>query len=460
MLKGFCLFLARWLLYTALGVITLFTDPFGLSSTTDRASADVIYRITAPFYQSDAREAITLVLIDGLDVAELHEQRILQTNEWPLRYSDWRSVLRAIDRFEPSAVFLDVLFERERATDPSLPSLLNYLERTASTRPLYIAGDEPPYTEPLQRQLAQYASLVGTGWQGGYDGVPLTQSGKPMAALSLYRDHCKGSGAKGCRENTDWTQQQEPMPHLSVRWGSEPRLRLSAELQGFSAETFCTNASGGAMATIQLFFRSLLNGVVEAPGQTNEAPCLYHRAVSLQNLFHIIDQGTERERAALRESLEDRLVLVGTFFDGLPDRVDTPVLGQVPGVALHAMMLDNLMTYGSGYLRQPRANHGYLNAAAWGGIVLLLMIWVHLAERARPDGQPAFQGKHALSFLGGAFLLIGLFALFLVFEKRLEPVNALGFLGLAELTRRIHVGWEKELFNQLLAWLQTIRSWM
>ncbi|WP_192497322.1 CHASE2 domain-containing protein [Halospina sp. K52047b] len=356
MLKAAPLFLARWLLYSVLGLVTLFTDPFGLSAATDKASADVIYRITAPFYRSEAQGAITLVLIDGRDVRELHRLGILQTNEWPLRYSDWRTVLRAIDGFKPEAVFLDVLFERERTTDPTLPSLLNYLERSANTRPLYIAGGQPPYSAPLQEKLAANASLVGTGWQGGYDGIPLTQEDKPMAALSLYRHACMDAGALGCTQSAEWTQRQSALDPLSVRWGSEPRLRLTAQLQGFSPETFCTNAAGGVMATFRLFYRSLLNGVIPEDKGTGDAPCLYHQAIPLQAIFHIIDDGTERERQALRDALENRLVLVGTSFEGLPDRVDTPVLGQVPGVALHAMMLDNLMAYGSNYLRQPREN--------------------------------------------------------------------------------------------------------
>jgi CHASE2 domain-containing sensor protein len=72
--------------------------------------------------------------------------------------------------------------------------------------------------------------------------------------------------------------------------------------------------------------------------------------------------------------LQDKLVLVGVNFSDAPDFIEHPTLGAVPGVFLHAMALDNLMTYGSDYPKHGESG-GFLEAAT----LLLGLVTVVLA---------------------------------------------------------------------------------
>ncbi len=51
--------------------------------------------------------------------------------------------------------------------------------------------------------------------------------------------------------------------------------------------------------------------------------------------------------------LRDRLVLVGANITSTGDLVESPVHGQLPGVYLHAMALDNLINAGMDYDHEP-----------------------------------------------------------------------------------------------------------
>jgi len=53
--------------------------------------------------------------------------------------------------------------------------------------------------------------------------------------------------------------------------------------------------------------------------------------------------------AAARELLGGRFVMIGAAVSGIADWHQSPVHGQVPGVVLHAMALDNLLSLGTHY---------------------------------------------------------------------------------------------------------------
>jgi hypothetical protein len=60
--------------------------------------------------------------------------------------------------------------------------------------------------------------------------------------------------------------------------------------------------------------------------------------------------------------------VLGADISGIPDMVQAPVHGQIPGAVWHAMALDNLVSLGSSYLTE---RHSDLKE--YGGFVLLLL---------------------------------------------------------------------------------------
>jgi hypothetical protein len=453
--------LFRWFCYTALGGLLLAVDPFGLGSFAEEGSQKALYEIGGPLYSSDAREDITIVLVTESSLKRLYELKITGTNEWPLLYQDWGVILKTIAAHDPRSIFVDVLFEQERVTDPSLPSLKATLDRLRYGPPIYFAAGAPPYDSPLLTQLDAFADLVGSSWEGHGNGVPLEQHGYPLAATALYQDVCNPNTPRlaGCNTNSEWAL--EPSLNrstLSLVWGSRGKLPLTAELEGYSRDEYCTNNTdslgdlgvGVLKGAIGEWWEPLKTGVQDLRsalwGQTKTRSqgtrCLFHRVIDVEELLLIFDHGTQAEKAALMRSLENKVVLLGTFFEGLPDTTETPNLGTVPGVALHAMMLDNLMKYGPDYIKTAGLNTLPYNASIWAFMVLFLVLWIawreqNLASR-KTDAFAPFTGWDATAFLVVSFSLTCAAAFLTYYLFRFEPANAIGFMGLAELTRRIY----------------------
>ncbi|MFC0634861.1 CHASE2 domain-containing protein [Brevundimonas balnearis] len=93
-------------------------------------------------------------------------------------------------------------------------------------------------------------------------------------------------------------------------------------------------------------------GVGASPGRGREA-CLAHLTLGYDRLVAGYGLDSASDYPLL---LEDKLVLIGAVFDNGNDWIPSPLHGAVPGVHLHAMALDNLLTAGPAYLKKdPRA---------------------------------------------------------------------------------------------------------
>lgn len=459
----------RWFLYTLMGGVLLFVDPFGLGSVAEEGSQKVLYELSAPLYPDQAQSDIAIVLVTEQSLNALYQRGISRTNEWPLLYQDWALILRAIAAHTPNSIFVDVLFEQERVTDESLPVLLSALDRLPPDLPIHFAGGKPPYKSPLLQELDNKAKLAGTAWEGFGNGIPLVQHGQPIAALSLYRDACSASLNKlrGCSTDAGWTYKTENLSNaMSVMWGSQGTLPLTAQLEGQSLEAFCKNATSSWIDIGRRVLKSALGDLWPSDWSKGGKECLFHQTIAVDELMLVFDRGSEAEKKVLQNALSNKVVLVGTFFEGLPDQVLTPTIGMVPGVALHAMMLDNLMNFGSEYLRVAATDSIFYNLLVWSFIALVLVVWMAHRERHLSNGSlsnspvttEVFTGKSATLFLFVSVLLTATAALVIVFGFRLEPANAIGFLGLAELTRRIHSGWELEAFRLVQRPYKAIKS--
>lgn len=442
----------RWVMYTLIGFVILVADPFGLGSLSEAGSQKVLYEVVGPLYTTESRDDITIVLVNEASLQWLYENGLTSTNEWPLLYTDWGLLLKTIGQYAPRAIFVDVFFERERVMDSTFGSMQRALEGLQKQIPVYFAGGMRPYTSSFLAKIDQSANLAGSAWEGYGSGVPLQQGGQPMAALALYREACSSdrSPLPGCVGLSDWTNKDgATTTAMSVVWGSYPALPFAAELEGYVVENYCSNNSASIGDLWMNFLKSAAGELWKLLPDNHEdsgVRCLFHRVVDADELMRVFDHGTMQQKEALTSALQDKVVLLGTNFEGLPDVIETPGLGLVPGVEMHAMMLDNLMKYGPDYVRIAGLNTVPYNVAVWSVIVLVLVCWMGYREwhHAGYNGSQSnrslvpFTGWGATVFFVVSFVLVFFAAVFTYYAFRFEPSNAIGFLGLAEVTRRIY----------------------
>lgn len=320
-------------------------DASGMVMTRFMATAQAPLATVA--YPDAARDQITVLTYD-------REFLEATGSAWPLSYqdhADWLLRLAADPLTRPKALLLDITFGQERA-DASLPALQEALctirnkyqvpvflaaltspstGRLALRRGLEavpIAGAAPCFTlvgvdylpDPLDGYAWTYPltrHFDGEAWQAGPPSAP-GQAAHRSAAMAMAQDVA----------GIDLGLETAPM---ALVWG------LRSAPQADRPELLRDCAPG------RFDPRLLTPGVIRTNFlDTGAPPCPYHRTLSMA-------QVAELPQEALQPYLAGRYVMVGANVPGYNDYANSPIHRLIPGVHLHAMALDNLLTYGSDY---------------------------------------------------------------------------------------------------------------
>ncbi|WP_344760724.1 CHASE2 domain-containing protein [Luteimonas lutimaris] len=355
--------LALFLLVYPLKLLLDWIDPLSLPSASKLQSERLSSQLAAPFYgnkQPRAQDHIAVVLID---------QKTLEARgiAWPPRYDYYEEVLRRIVRQGPRAVYVDLLVTRKREFDDSLGDARLALGEDLEAHPVPVYfGTDKPGRPSLFHDVEGVSELV-TVWQGV--DYPLAVSpAQQLGALEgasdrcdagrenwsvaygLYHDACPQAGMAGCREPAALMAPAQACREIAVQWGQR-RPAGNARLDELDGQ-HCLAASDpgfsrGASA-VRWLWSGLAGKLVPRAAADPRVPCPYTLTVHEEQL-------DDPDVAAL---LHDRVVLVGADLVGLNDLAANPVNGQIPGVYVHAMALDNLMTWGRAHLSPVR--HAWL----------------------------------------------------------------------------------------------------
>ena len=169
--------------------------------------------------------------------------------------------------------------------------------------------------------------------------------------------------------------------------------------------------------------------------------CPYTDYVEADGLILPDDDADE----ALNALIKDRAVVYGADITALPDEITSPVQGVLPGLYAHAMAVDNLLSYGDAYWRDPPAVFAGLDVPQIAEILLALLFTgftVSVSKGWIAGNWP----RYALVpvYLLGATLFVVAVNLALVLGMAWPPLNivALAVLVVAEtplcLSRQTH----------------------
>ena len=419
---------SRWqYVLGALVVALAVLDPFGLSSSSNNASAQWLNRVFASSYKDTGQQQIAVILID--------DAYLMRNNtHWPMPYGEQSKLFKRLLAYKPKAVFVDFLYSHDHSVgDPAQGSqlLANVFERYRHQGiPLLLANTGQERGEEGQANtlanLARVSSPALVVWSGLGDKYPLafeTPLG-PMEtpALSMYRQYCQ---ANSCVDLPSDMQAAIEAPLMAIQWG----VNLAPQQMRIADIAHCSAPKGFFVDMAKEFFQAIF-WKLAGPDQSR---CLYNFTLSASDL----EASTPEDRALLAELLRDRLVLVGANITSTGDLVHSPVHGKIPGIYLHAMALDNLITLGMNYNREPanlpRSDVNWLDLVeiALLGLIALLKA---LHERQNPAsgiigmnvGRSGFFSSSLLSFaLVVSVLLLLSYGLH---KFHYTPVNVLAVL--------------------------------
>lgn len=375
-------------------LVFLKLDPFGLHSASEARSQQATLRVVAPFY-SPSRQVVAVLIDDDY----LRERQV----GWPLRYAEQGRLLRQIASVNPAVVLVDLVYPHGHSsaaggepddvaqlTKPilsnpvpivftalakesgDLPADFSFCPNVARRETFDLLDSEsmPPSLVAVARSDARF-QLAYVRWAGCADRYPLQLGGDasaPTPAFAAYRAFCASAiGARQCADRNVAAHAEAYVHPLIVRAGAFPPAE-----QAFAYDQNVCQRAAPADGSVPLWrriaksFQQLALSVFEDPRREANVdvslPCPAVTVIPLSLLQHA-------SRAEWVELLQGKAVVLGANLSGMPDFVDSPVHGQVPGAVWHAMALDNLISLGQRYLAE---RHEVFHGVAEVLVVLLL----------------------------------------------------------------------------------------
>lgn len=309
-----------------------------------RESAKLYAPLDAWFYGEGSRQRISTVIVDDDSLAQAGQT-------WPPTYNYYARLLRGISYYHPRAIFLDVVLNSER-DDPSIHQLVNGLcaiERSGVR--VYLAA-----LRSQSGDLVLRPELQGVSGRC-FTGVSVDYRPDEVDHLTWTYDLATSKANKATRSAAlsiydDVSGNVLPMPTspMAISWGSSPAVHGLRWTSAASTSRNPSSTNNGAAycRTTHGIFELLPPGLHRIFRSDAQKPlCVFHNTV----YAHDLANATPMEDHQISANLTNRIVMVGTSRNYTNDFVTSPIHDRIPGVYLHAMALDNLMSYGSNYKR-------------------------------------------------------------------------------------------------------------
>ncbi len=380
--------LAQFLFLSAIGVLLFMFH--GISLHLTPWSQAIVNGIVKYAYPPKGQNDTTVVLFREENLAELAES-------FPVSYARHAEVLEALSVYRPRAVFVDFAFIDARSPEDQAALGRAICDLNARGKvPVYLAAPAPSSDRdqgaPINARLLECAEPVNAQMdvERGVSGV-----------LTYLHGNRPGGGDARFR----WTP-AFAMYDARERLASRPRLAPEdAQPMEIIWGNLASKLNESWMhCTSEAALWHLFNILRENPLAAKRT-CPHTNTISVVHLLGPHNEG-------VRRAVEDKAIFYGGNFQMVGDRVISPVYDDLPGVYLHAMAYDNLVTFGSTYKRAD--HHGLSLSSVVNGLLLLFTVVLLLLVDKPPAFARALLGQLATVSpwikwlaLGGALLLIG-----------------------------------------------------
>ncbi|MGC1330628.1 CHASE2 domain-containing protein [Pseudomonas sp.] len=417
--------LRQYVLGLVLGLLTLL-DPFGITSSSDAVSGKWLNRVFSHLYSTQGQQKIAVVIIDD---AYLNSHDTF----WPLPYDEQSKLFKRLLAYRPRAVFVDLLYSHDHSTtdlahsSQLLANVFDRYQRQGIALFLANTGRKAGDADEANAQgaLTTVSSPALVSWSGLNGQYPLAQATDlgPMEtpALALYREYCK---AYDCPELPKDANAAVNAPAMALQWGSEPpdNQRKVAQVNNCDKPSVPWTQS----------LHEVWVGITSKQKGSDRGRCAPTLTLNASDL----EASDPQDREVIRSLLRGRLVLVGADVTSVNDLVTSPVHGKIPGVYLHAMALDNLISKGMDYYHDAASVSLDGFDVSWVDALeleLLVLIAV-LKKRTSRNEAKSLQGHSATlrlwaTWFGFMALLTGI--TLMLYLLNITPANVLGIATLS-----------------------------
>jgi len=334
-------------------------------------------------------------------IVEIDERTLDLKGQWPWPRTVVAELIEAIADAKPAAIGVDLLFVEPDRSTPGADALLAKAVQGRNVV-LGIAG--------LERRDRRYPFPP--------QAAPVRFSGMRELPLRRYDGHLqsrpeinKAAAGRGLlsADSSDRIVRRVP---LIARIGQVVVPALSLETLRVATGTPALRVEDRGRERVQIVL-----GDVAIPVQSDGSFYVYfsphdpHRYVSAADVF---------SGDAAAELLAGKVVLIGVSGLGLLDFQATPLGERIPGVEVHAQILEQI--FDDAYLRRPAG-------AAWIEALILLLAgfaFILFVPEVRPAARAALLGGALAAIIGGGLLA---FKGGLLFNAAAPAIGALLFFG-------------------------------
>ena len=309
-------------------------------------SQAIVNAIVGHVYGPSGQRDTTVVLFreENLEMLE---------DPYPVPYARHADVLEALAVYGPRAVFVDFAFiDPRRADDVNLLSRAICSLSDNGRVPVFLAAPPPPSHRPARGRSGRAGGEAAPSEAKGAGAInkALLACAQPVDAqmdtergvsgvltyAACPSPECDGSG--GMLTPAFGMYRASPPPGAVQLRGAHPEPMEIIWANGFSKLnwSWMDCRTPGPIRDLMLMLR-------EDP-LAAKRKCPYTNTISV---IHLLGPANDGVKAAIA----DKAVFYGASFQMAGDRVISPVYEDLPGVYLHAMAYDNLVTFGADYKR-------------------------------------------------------------------------------------------------------------
>lgn len=351
------------------------------------ATERVIYRLSAPLlmkamYDENSTFYPVAKNLFFRDIESLGREAYLPSNKlvgvviddqelqqaelsFPLRYDQYAAHLQAIANYQPKAIFVDILFTQNRASDDSMKVLVDKICELAnptlkSSQPIKIYLSSVSY-----KGTALHSELQKFSDRNTQDNTPcfievsvkVSNSGEDTLGWYYPVSQCDAEG-----------ECSNPMTSAAVRIYNDMYAACSADqITNHNQDSFLVLWGHGTHSRLEFekFYAALSN--TELPKQF-EPECkesidgfaglkaffipVRHEQCPPFNMYRPSDLltaelGSHSAYTHLSAQIQDGVVFYGVKLSGIRDYVNSPVHGRTVGALYHAAALHNLDRLGT-----------------------------------------------------------------------------------------------------------------
>lgn len=326
-------------------------------------------------------------------IVEIDEPTLAARGQWPWPRSMVAELISRIAEQRPAAIGLDLLFpEPDRFSPSAIAALVPALPADLAARLRSLPSNDALLAEAIHGRRVVLA-IAGMDEHAPDSRLPLRQFAGYVASVPEID---RAAAGRGLISTASAERIVRSVP-LVARVGERIVPALSLEL---------LRVASGAPA---IAVREAGNGLLQVAFADTTVPVQRDGTIWLRYSAHSAERFVSA--AALFEGrvdaamIRDKLVLVGVSGLGLLDYKLTPLGEEVPGVELHAQLIEQI--FDGSYLTRPVW-------AAWLELAVLLvggalLIWLVPAARVRSSVAVAFALLAVIAALGaGGFAVPGL----------------------------------------------------